>query len=295
MMKKIVAPLLALSLASLAHGQTLEAIKNTKEIRLGYVKGGFPFMYVDEGQENPNGFSHDIALMIVKKIQAHLNVPELKVSYSVSAGDDRFKMLNSGELHLYCVHTTNLKDFSDKANMSTNYFYVESRFIVKKDSGIKTYGDIAGKTVASSKGTIADKFIASRKGNLKYKALQHTKNYMESIPLLIKGEVDAVLTDDYLGLGNAVYQATDFENYELIGGPLQKKHYTCLLPKGDSAYKEVVDKAIQESFKNGEWQKIYDKWFTKSIPPKNINFNAPVSDNQLKFIVMNPSDAPASN
>lgn len=292
--KKLVLPIL-LGLSSLVEAQTLEAIKNLKGIRIAYVKSGFPFMYVEEGQETPKGFSHDIALIIAKKIQAHLNISDFKINYVLANEAERVKMLENGEIHLHCIYAVNLKERLNQVNLSTNFFYAESRFLVKKDSGIKTYGDIKDKTIASTKGFIADKFIISRKGNLKYKSLIHGESHTETVPLLIKGEVDAVVVDDFFGLGYAMDTAPDPNNYEIIGGPLVKKNYTCLLLKGDAKFKEIVDSAINESFKNGEWQKLYDKWFNQPIPPKNLNFSMPPSDNLLKHILVNAGDSPAQN
>ena len=47
-----------------------------------------------------------------------------------------------------------------------------------------------------------------------------------------------------------------------------------MLPKDDVAFKKVVDGAMIATYKSGEINKIYDKWFTQPIPPKNINLNA---------------------
>ena len=43
-------------------------------------------------------------------------------------------------------------------------------------------------------------------------------------------------------------------------------------------------------YKSGEAAKIYDKWFLKPIPPKNINLNVPLSA-QMKNLHSNPTDS----
>ena len=41
--------------------------------------------------------------------------------------------------------------------------------------------------------------------------------------------------------------------------------------------------------KNGEFQRLYNKWFASPIPPKNINLNFPMTA-PLKEAIENPND-----
>jgi glutamate/aspartate transport system substrate-binding protein len=41
--------------------------------------------------------------------------------------------------------------------------------------------------------------------------------------------------------------------------------------------------------KSGEFQRLYDKWFTTPIPPKNVNLNFPMAP-PLKEAIANPND-----
>jgi len=43
-------------------------------------------------------------------------------------------------------------------------------------------------------------------------------------------------------------------------------------------------------YKSGEINAIYDKWFMKPIPPKNINLNVPIGA-AFKKVVDNPTDS----
>jgi glutamate/aspartate transport system substrate-binding protein len=65
-----------------------------------------------------------------------------------------------------------------------------------------------------------------------------------------------------------------------------------MVRKDDPAFKKAVDDAIVTTFKSGEINKIYDKWFTQPIPPKGLNLMFPMSD-ELKALIANPNDKPA--
>jgi glutamate/aspartate transport system substrate-binding protein len=59
--------------------------------------------------------------------------------------------------------------------------------------------------------------------------------------------------------------------------------------KNDPQFKAVVDNSLKNLMKTGEINKIYTKWFTKPIPPKNVNLNLPMSP-KLKEAIKNPTD-----
>jgi len=62
--------------------------------------------------------------------------------------------------------------------------------------------------------------------------------------------------------------------------------------KGDTGFKQVVDKAISATFASGEINDIYTKWFQQPVPPKGLNLNFPMSD-ELKKLIANPTDKSA--
>ena len=63
-----------------------------------------------------------------------------------------------------------------------------------------------------------------------------------------------------------------------------------MLRKDDPAFKKLVDATLTKVYKSGEIVKIYEKWFLKPIPPKNINLNVPMSA-AFKKVVANPTDS----
>jgi glutamate/aspartate transport system substrate-binding protein len=62
-----------------------------------------------------------------------------------------------------------------------------------------------------------------------------------------------------------------------------------MLRKDDPQFKALVDKTIGGIMKSGEIDKIYAKWFTSPIPPKNINLNFPMTP-PLKEAFKSPND-----
>ena len=63
-----------------------------------------------------------------------------------------------------------------------------------------------------------------------------------------------------------------------------------MMRRGDAQLKAAVDAALREVFSSGEIQRIYDKWFVRPIPPRNVVLNFPMGD-QLKRVIAKPSDS----
>ena len=66
-----------------------------------------------------------------------------------------------------------------------------------------------------------------------------------------------------------------------------------MLPLDDPQFKKLVDDVIVGLMQSGELGRLYDKWFTKPIPPNGINLQMPMSD-LLKAAIANPNDRPVN-
>ncbi len=63
-----------------------------------------------------------------------------------------------------------------------------------------------------------------------------------------------------------------------------------MLRKDDKAFKAVADRAMQNVYKSGQINAIYEKWFQKPVPPKGINMHLPMSE-AFKKVVAKPTDS----
>jgi glutamate/aspartate transport system substrate-binding protein len=103
------------------------------------------------------------------------------------------------------------------------------------------------------------------------------------------GRAVAFVMDDIL-LYSLVAQSRSPKDYVISADALSVEPYGIMLRKDDAAFKKVVNAAMTNLYKSGQIRAIYDKWFLKPIPPKNINLNVPMSD-QFKKVVANPTDS----
>ena len=106
--------------------------------------------------------------------------------------------------------------------------------------------------------------------------------------MLQSGRAAAFMMDDIL-LAGEKSKAKDPNKWHIVGTAPIQEVYGCMLRKGDTGFKQVVDDAIKATYSSGEINKMYNKWFEQQKKKKNINLNFAMSD-QLKALIANPHD-----
>ncbi len=166
---------------------------------------------------------------------------------------------------------------------------VGTRLLTKKDSGIKDFADLKGKTVVTTAGTTSERLLRAMNDDKKMGMnIISAKDHGESFLTLETGRAVAFMMDDALLAGERA-KAKKPDDWVIVGTPQSEEAYGCMVRKDDPAFKKVVDDAIAELETSGEADKIYDKWFKQPIPPKGLNLNFPLSDS-MKKLYANPND-----
>ena len=271
---------------------TLKKIKDSGVIVLGHRDSAIPFAYLAGGKQ-PVGYSLDLAQNVVNAVKKEMKMPNLQVRYNMVTGQTRIPLLQNGTIDIECGATTNNVERQRQVDFSIGIFEIGTRLLVKKDSGIKDFADLKGKNVVVSAGTTGERLM--RAMNVRDKMdmnIVAAKDNGESFLMLESGRVVAFMTDDAMLYGERA-KARNPAEWAVVGKPQSTEIYGCMVRKGDEQFKQLVDKALVNTYKSGQINAIYDKWFMKPIPPKNLNLNFPMSP-QLKALIAKPSDKPAA-
>src|SRR5260221_7997656 len=87
------------------YAATLKKINDSGEIRIGYRENSPPFAFLD-AQRKPLGYSLDLCEIVVEEITAELG-KDIRVIRRPVSPENRFDLVNSGEVDLECGSTTN--------------------------------------------------------------------------------------------------------------------------------------------------------------------------------------------
>lgn len=270
---------------------TLEKVKSSGVIAVGYRESSIPFSYLD-GKAQPTGFGWDVCSKIVDEVRKTVGRSSLKVEPQVVTSTNRIPLLMNGTIDIECGSTTNNSDRQKQVSFATNYFYTGTRFLVKAGAPVKSVDDLKGKTVVSTAGTTNFRVIRTLNAQKKLNIdLLAGKDHAESALLVQSDRALAFAMDDVLLYGLKA-SAANPNDFAVVGDAIQVEPYAIMLRKDDPDFKKLVDNTIAGLVKSGEFEKLYKKWFQSPIPPKGINLNIPISK-ELQENMKDLSDKPA--
>lgn len=271
---------------------TLKKIKDSGTITLAHRDSSIPFSYYGDSTRKPIGYSHDLQLKVVEALKKELNLPELNVRYNLVTSQTRIPLVQNGTVDLECGSTTNNVERQQQVDFSVGIFEVGTRLLTKKSSGINDFADLKGKNVVTTAGTTSERLLKAMNADKKMNMnVISAKDHGESFLMLESNRAVAFMMDDAL-LAGEMAKARKPDDWHVVGTPQSFEIYGCMLRKGDTAFKKVVDKALTDTYASGEINTIYSKWFEQPVPPKNLNLNFPMSD-ELKKLIANPTDKAA--
>jgi ABC-type amino acid transport substrate-binding protein len=270
----LVFPLVISSLPAHAQGM-LEQIRSSQAITIAHRDTSIPFSYLDADQK-PVGYAMDLCLKVVDALKRELKIPALKINYLSVTSATRIPSIAQGKAAMECGSTTNTAERRKQVDYTIAHFISSARFLVRNDSGIAKLEDLQGRSVVSTKGSTNIKTLerinAERALNMK---VLEAADHGEAFGMVAQKKVDAFAMDDVLLFGLRANSAQP-EAFSVIGKPMTIEPYAIMLPKGDAAFKKLVDTEIRRIIVSGEINAIYRKWFEQPIPPKGINLGLPM-------------------
>jgi len=268
---------------------TLQKIKDSGTIVVGYRDSSIPFSYIADDPNQPMGYAHDLEMKVVDAVKQELNMPDLNVRYNLITSQTRIPLVQNGTVDFECGSTTNNEERQKQVGFSNGFFEIGTRLLTATDSGISDFADLDGETLVTTAGTTSERYIRQYIDEKQMDTnVISAKDHGEAFLMLENGRADAFMMDDVLLAGEKA-KAKNPDEWVIVGEPQSFEIYGCMLRKDDPEFKAVVDKALTDVFASGEINSIYDKWFLNPIPPKNVNLNFEMSDN-LKALIADPHD-----
>ena len=268
---------------------TLKKIQEAGAITIGHRDASIPLSYYDDKQQ-PVGYALDLCMRIVDAIKTELKLPKLEVKHQLVTSANRIPLMANGTIDLECGSTTNNLDRQKQVAFTITHFVTANRWVAKKASNIKTLADLKGKTIVSTAGTTNIKQMTEINAaqNMGMNIIS-ANGHPEAFQMVETGRAVAFVMDDILLYG-LVAQSRAPGDYVISADALSVEPYGIMLRRDDPAFKKVVDNAMIQTYKSGAINAIYEKWFLKPIPPRNVNLNLPMST-QFKKVVANPTDS----
>ncbi|MGF6984645.1 transporter substrate-binding domain-containing protein [Paraburkholderia sp. CNPSo 3155] len=266
---------------------TLKKIHDDGVVVLGVREASIPFSYFDG--KRTVGYSQAIAMQIVDEIRKTLGMAQLRVHEITVTSSNRTPMLLNNQIDLECGSTTHTVERENVAAFSDSLFQYAVRMITRKNSGITDFRDLAGKPVVTTAGTSDERLLRSlnteKQLNMR---IMSARDHQEAFSAMKDGRAVAFVMDEPIVYG---FKATDPhpDDFIVTGTPLGYEVYACMFRKGDEPFRALVNRVIVRSQTSGDAERLYRQWFTQPIPPRGINVNFPLSE-QNRALFAHPND-----
>jgi len=243
---------------------TLKKAKATVAVAIGYRDASSPFSYVTGGGE-PIGFSIDLCKMLVDAMGEAVG-RDLAIKWVPVTSETRIEAVASGKADLECGSTTNNAERQKQVAFSPIIFVAGTKLLVKKGSPIRSFRDLAGKTVVVTAGTTNEKAMRDIKERFKIDfAIEVGADHAQSLAMLTGGKVDAFATDDVLLYGFLAKNQLR-NDYIVLGDFLSYDPYGIMFRKGDLQLKKLVDATFFNLAQERELEHLYNRWFLRRLP-----------------------------
>jgi ABC-type amino acid transport substrate-binding protein len=263
MLRLLLATTVALLAAAAANAQTLDKIRKTGVITLGYIDGAAPFSYVD-GNGEPQGYSVELCRTVADGVAAQLKRTGMKTRWVKLTIQNRIDAVRKGQVDLECSTTTWTLARQQLVDFSLITFVDGGSLLVKSDAQFGRMSDFSGKRIAVIGGTTTERVLAQRPHGAE---LVKIKTRDEGLALLREGQVEALASDRTALIGVVVMSRGGAGQYKLLDQDFSIEQYALMLPRGDHDFRLAVNRQLARVYRSGEIEKIYARWLGPLGPP----------------------------
>ena len=249
---------------------TLDKIKATKTIALGYRDSSVPFSYVGPTKE-PMGYSVDLCSRVVEDLRTELQLPDLQVRWVPVSVETRVRALVDGTIDLECGSTTNTLSRQERVDFSLTTFITGASLLALAGSNV---GDQLGAIrIAVIPGTTTEQMvknaIASMGATPADAKLVPVRDHADGLAAVVDRRAEVYATDRAILMG-LVTSASDPRQFALLDRFLSYEPYALMLRRGDPEFRLAVNRTLARLYRSGQVLDIYRRWFGRWGDPSPL-------------------------
>jgi polar amino acid transport system substrate-binding protein len=245
--------------AGAAPQSALQTVLQRGTLRVGDCLSFAPFGFYDK-DGNADGYDVDLAKALAKEMGV-----KLEMVNTTSA--NRIPNLQTNKVDVvFCNFTRNLER-AKEIGFTNPYVVASEAMLVRKESGIKSAHDMAGKTIATVKGSTNGDEVRSMGIDVK---IQEYDSSQAAILAVKQGQADAMIEDNNF----LAYQAKLDPTLTVTNEALVPLEYNAFgVKQGDQVWLNYLNDFLFEINASGENATLYQKWFgSKPRYPLNPQF-----------------------
>lgn len=233
---------------------SLDFIKEKGNIVLG-LDASFPPMGFKDDSGNIVGFDIDLAKEVASRMGVELKLQP--IDWTAKELE-----LNNKNIDLIWNGLTITPERQESMLMSAPYMENKQIVVVLKDSEIQKLTDLKDKDVAVQDGSSAQSALASDADLLASIKQIDFKDNVTALMDLKNGQVDALAVDSVVA---DYYTSQEPDTFRILDESLAPEQYGIGFRKGEQAFADAVQSALDEMKTDGTFEKISMQWFGRNV------------------------------
>jgi ABC-type amino acid transport substrate-binding protein len=246
--------------AATATAATLDRIKETATIRIGYRADAQPHSFRDAAGY-PAGYVVDICAEVASDIGRKLGIEKVRTEYVQVTGENRFTSVRDGRVDLLCEASSMTMARREMVDFSMPTFIDGAGVLSRDNVTTVTFADLEGKRVGVLAGTTTEKVL---RGALKALAVEAdvrpVEDHRKGAAMVTRGDLDAYVADRSI-LAMMLARHEEARGLKLSPRYFSYETYGLAMEKGDSAFRLQVDRTIARLARSGRLEKMLAKAF----------------------------------
>ena len=212
----------------------------------------FPPWSVQKPDGNFEGYEVDIANDLAKSLGVKLKLVS-------TTGDTRLSLLKADRVDVNISAWTATDERAKTAGFTIPYDAHGAGVLYRKDNPVKSYADLAGKTVSVARGSTNDTIMTK---DFKKTKVTRFESIADAIAALKAGKVDAVVESSYTVHMEA---SKDSKLAAVKADPLEPSLVSMGVLPGDQVWINYLDNFIRNLVGSGQDQKLHNKWLHSDL------------------------------
>lgn len=240
---------------------TLKRIAERGSLTIGYVPDAPPMSYLT-GDGKAAGYSVELCRRVATAVRRSLGRDELTLKYvPLIAPEERIAAVENGTVDIECGATTVTMSRRERVDFSLMTFITGGSVLSTSKAPIATTAGVDGKTIAVIRGTTTEQALRDfSKVNDFTVSIEYIATHDDGMRALDEGRVDGYASDRTMLIGQAL-QSADAAKYAIARDVFSFEPYALMLPRGDTGFRLVVDRALAGIYRSAAIQRLYHDWF----------------------------------
>lgn len=273
----LLAGLLAL-LPMLAGAQTLERVRASNALTLGYLPDLAPFSSEESGK--PGGYAIDLCLKVADAVKTGLGLSDMQVRYRAVSGEHAIAAITSGTIDILCSPTPETLERRKSVSYSRPVYTAGLSALVRKDAPPSLVNALNGEAVhsgptwratinqglanhtfATIEGGVTEDWVRDKMRKLGVIAtLVTVGSHEQGMQMVAAGKVDAFFAERML-LQHGLSKAEGAAGMTVLDRIFEIAPVSMAMARSDENFRLLVDTVLSEMYRTGELEQLHTRYF----------------------------------